>query len=92
MRLDLSYPGLRLIIEYDGRQHAEDTGQWNGDLERREVWDDTEWRILVVTAKGIYVEPDRTLERIRRTLVSRGCTTVPRHLVEDWRPYLPGRG
>ena len=91
IRLDLSYPGLKLIIEYDGRQHAEDIKQWNRDLERREVFDDTEWRILVVTAKGIYHEPERTLERIRKALVNRGCTTVPRHLSEDWHPYFPGK-
>ena len=28
MRLDLSYPELQLIVEYDGRQHAENTLQW----------------------------------------------------------------
>ena len=36
MRFDLSYPGLKLIIEYDGRQHAENSGQWRRDLSRRE--------------------------------------------------------
>ena len=34
-RLDLSYPAIRLIVEYDGRQHAEDIEQWSSDLERR---------------------------------------------------------
>ena len=92
IRLDLSYPDLKLIIEYDGRQHAEDPKQWNRDLERREVFDDIEWRILVVTAKGVYREPERTLARVRRALVGRGCTTVPRQLSEDWRPHFPGRG
>lgn len=91
IRLDLSYPDLKLIIEYDGRQHAEDTGQWNRDLERREIFDDTQWRILVVTAKGIYREPTRTLARIRRALVNRGCPAVPRQLCEDWRCYFPDR-
>ncbi|HZJ05936.1 MAG TPA: hypothetical protein VFD59_10750 [Nocardioidaceae bacterium] len=42
-------------------QHAEDPKQWNRDLERREVFDDIEWWILVVTAKGVYREPERTL-------------------------------
>jgi hypothetical protein len=36
MRFDLSYPGLKLIIEYDGRQYAENSGQWRRDLSRRE--------------------------------------------------------
>jgi very-short-patch-repair endonuclease len=91
IRLDLSYPQLRLIVEYDGRQHAEDAAQWHRDLERRETFDDSEWRILVVTAKGIYREPARTVERIRKALVKRGCAGVPRQLSEAWRPYFPGR-
>ena len=28
MRFDMCYPALKLIIEYDGRQHAEDSRQW----------------------------------------------------------------
>lgn len=34
-RLDLSYPELRLIVEYDGRQHIERELNWEGDLDRR---------------------------------------------------------
>ena len=92
IRLDLSYPELRLIVEYDGRQHAEDTRQWNRDLERRESFDDAEWRILVVTAEGIFKYPERTLTRVRKALVGRGCRTLPRRLSEDWRAHFPGRG
>jgi very-short-patch-repair endonuclease len=91
VRLDLSYPELRLIVEYDGRQHAEDTDQWNRDLDRREYFDDEEWRILVVTAKGIFREPERTLHRVRRALVKRGCRQVPRRLDDAWRRHFPGR-
>lgn len=91
MRLDLAYPVLKLVVEYDGRQHAEDIRQWNRDLERREVFDDNEWRILVVTAKGIYQEPGQTIERIRKALVNRGSSSVPRNLSENWRPFFPGR-
>ena len=36
MRLDLSYPHLELIVEYDGRQHADSTQQWKRDSRRRE--------------------------------------------------------
>lgn len=90
-RLDLSYPGIRLIVEYDGRQHAEDPVQWNSDLERREEFDDGEWRILVVTAKGIYREPERTLQRVRKALVARGYPGVPRRFSDDWRVHFPAR-
>ncbi len=35
-RLDLAYPQWRIAIEYDGRQHAESSGQWHTDIGRRE--------------------------------------------------------
>jgi hypothetical protein len=86
-RFDLCYPEIRLIVEYDGRQHAEDVAQWNSDLERREELDDEEYRVLVVTARGIFVEPGRTIERIRAKLVARGwqgdLTIDPR-----WREHF----
>lgn len=88
-RFDLSYPEIKLIVEYDGRHHAEDIAQWEGDLERREEFDDEEYRILVVTSKGIFVEPERTLQRIRRQLVLRGWGTVPA-LDPRWRAHFAG--
>jgi very-short-patch-repair endonuclease len=91
-RFDLSYPALRLIVEYDGRQHIEREANWDSDLDRREELDQGEWRILVVTAKGIYREPERTLVRVQRALKERGCRALPRRLSEDWRPHFPGRG
>jgi len=65
--------------------------QWNSDLERREEFDDDGWRILVVTAKGIYREPERTLARVRKALIARGHTRVPRRLSDEWRLHFsPG--
>jgi very-short-patch-repair endonuclease len=54
---------LRLIIEYDGRQHAEDSRQWLADIFRREELDQMRWRLVSVTSEGIYRDPLRTLER-----------------------------
>ena len=90
-RLDLSYPDLRLVVEYDGRQHAVDVGQWGHDLDRREWFDDEKWRVLIVTSKGIYREPERTLQRIHKALAERGCPGLPRRLSDAWRPYFPAR-
>ncbi|CAN5396284.1 hypothetical protein BH11ACT8_BH11ACT8_10210 [soil metagenome] len=86
-RFDLCWPGIKLIVEYDGRQHAESTRQWLGDLERREEFDDEGWRILVVTAEGIYRTPERTLERVRRQLIARGMPGVP-PLDDAWREHF----
>lgn len=90
-RLDLSYPELQLIVEYDGRQHIEREANWQGDLDRREEFDDDGWRILVVTSKGVYKEPGRTIARVHRALKARGCRDLPRRLSDDWRAHFPGR-
>lgn len=89
VRFDLSYPSLRLIIEYDGRQHVEVIENWESDIDRREFLDAERWRLLKVTSKGIYVEPERTLDRIARALQAHGVCLAPR--LDDWRPYFPGR-
>lgn len=49
-RYDLSYPSIKVIVEYDGRQHVEREDNWESDLDRREDIDDEGWRILVVTS------------------------------------------
>lgn len=86
-RYDLWYPTIGLIVEYDGRQHAADAGQWNSDLTRREEFDDAGLKILVVTAEGIFDEPLATLTRVRRNLILRGYGPVPQ-ISEEWRQYF----
>lgn len=86
-RFDLCYPSIRLIVEYEGRQHADDPRQWNSDIGRREEFDDDGYRILLVTAEGIYQNPARTLLRIRRQLVLRGMAHVP-PIDGRWREYF----
>jgi hypothetical protein len=86
-RFDLYYRHAKLIVEYDGRQHAEDPAQWASDLERREEFDDDGYRILIVTSKGIFAEPLRTLQRVRRQLVLRGGVEVP-EIQPDWEEHF----
>ncbi|RLV47602.1 DUF559 domain-containing protein [Nocardioides mangrovicus] len=86
-RLDLSYPRIRLIVEYDGRHHIERVGQWESDLDRREELDEGGWRIIVVTSAGIFHDPLRTIERVRRALVQRGVRVSP--INEGWRAHFP---
>lgn len=90
-RLDLCYPSVKLIVEYDGRQHAADSEQWNGDLQRREEFDDDGWRLLVVTSEGIYKDPAETVARVGRVLKQRGWQGLPTRLSDAWRPHFPGR-
>jgi hypothetical protein len=86
-RYDLCYPDLKLVIEYEGRQHAEDRKQWERDIERREELDDEGTRILLVTSTGVYQHPQRTLLRIRRQLIERGMADVP-EIDDAWREHF----
>lgn len=90
-RLDLSYPGVKVIVEYDGRHHAYDSDQWETDVGRRGELDDEGWLMLVVTSKGIYESPSHTLQRVRRALIRRGYPRVPAHFDDEWTVHFPGR-
>ncbi len=90
-RFDLSYPDLRLLVEYDGRQHRDDLEQWDRDTERKDWFDHNGWMHVPVFSRGIYRRPDQTLARVLAALRSRGCTKLPRVLADDWRPFFPVR-
>jgi hypothetical protein len=77
MRFDLSYPGLRLIIEYDGGQHAENSGQWRRDLIRREELNRLRWRRIVITSDDLREAPEAVLIRVREALIDRGAGWHP---------------
>jgi very-short-patch-repair endonuclease len=89
-RYDLSWPSVKVIVEYDGRQHVERIDQWESDLDRREAIDDDGWRILVVTSRGIYRDPGRTVERVWRVLRARGLSGLPARPSDAWRAHFPG--
>ena len=90
-RFDLCYPDLKLIVEYDGRQHRADLDQWDRDTERRDWFDHEGWRIVPVFSRGIYRRPDQTIHRVEAALRACGCTTLPRRLSDDWRAHFPVR-
>ena len=90
LRFDLSWPALKLALEYDGRQHRADLDQWDHDLDREDWFDENGWRHVVVVARGIFRRPDLTLARVVRALASRGAR-LPRRLSDDWRPHFPVR-
>ncbi|XGX79649.1 hypothetical protein LQK93_02463 [Terrabacter sp. BE26] len=88
-RYDLSYLPYRLLIEFDGRQHAESEEQWLTDIERDEALDDEQVRRLVVVSRDIYSTPANTLARITRAMRRAGMPVPP--LREEWRRHFPGR-
>jgi very-short-patch-repair endonuclease len=90
MRFDMCYPSLKLIIEYDGRQHAEDSDQWLHDLKRREALDRMGWRIIVVTKQDYYEAPEEVLRRVRDALIDRGMAGVRRRFKTEWTRHISG--
>ena len=88
-RYDLAYLAHRLIIEYDGRQHAESEDQWHHDIERDEELDDDGIRRLVMVSNDIHRTPARTLGRITRAMRKRGMAVPP--LKDEWRRHFPSR-
>jgi very-short-patch-repair endonuclease len=88
MRFDLCYPALKLIIEYDGRQHARDSAHWQRDLKRREELDALGWRLIVVTAADLYDAPEQVLARVQTALIERGARGIRRQVKTEWLRYF----
>lgn len=90
-RYDMAYLEWKTLLEYDGRQHAEEPKQWRSDIYRREELDRMGWRLIVVTSDGVFREPDRTLERIRIALLDAGATKLPKRFRPEWERHFPRR-
>ena len=92
IRLDLSYPHLKLVIEYDGWHHLVQRKQWSRDLRRREWLESQGWRIIVINSDAFYNEPLQTLCRIRDAMLDRGQRRLPMRPPAVWsRQFLrPG--
>ncbi len=89
IRLDLCYPHLKLIIEYDGWHHRLEQKQWTSDLRRREWLESRGWRIIVINSDAYYGEPLQTLHRIRTAMVDRGQAGLPMRQPAAWvRQFL----
>lgn len=89
-KYDLSYPVVRVAVEYNGKVHVLTPEAWEGDLERRGAIDDDGWRLLPVISSGIFSTPEQTLRRVHRVLLERGLPGVPLRLGDEWRAHFPG--
>ncbi len=89
-KYDLSYPLVRVAVEYNGKFHVLTTEAWEGDLERRGAIDDDGWRLLPVISSGVFDTPEQTLRRVHRVLLARGLPGVPLRLTDEWRAHFPG--
>lgn len=86
-RPDLSWPQVKVSLEYDGIHHfADPTGrQRRSDNRRRTGMCDAGWLEIVVMSEDLLGDAWRLLERIRRVLAQRGLAGVPTRLHSQWR-------
>lgn len=89
LRFDLCYEAYRLIVEYDGRQHADDQEQWHRDIDRREELDTMGWRLIIVTHRHLRDDPLGVLSRIRTALLERGATRLHREFRTEYQRHFP---
>lgn len=87
LRLDLSYPSVKLAVEYDGRHHLESSAQWERDVDRRNDLADEGWRLISVTSSGVDRNPAETVERVWRVLRELGWEGL-RRPSDAWRLHF----
>jgi Protein of unknown function (DUF559) len=68
---DMSYPELKIAIEYDGDHHRTDPETWRRDVERRQRLEDAGWLIITATADDVIRYPERVIARIRTAINNR---------------------
>ena len=70
-RPDLSWPAVRVAVEYDGAHHLTQR-QRQRDLGRQRVLEDLGWRVVVVTAEDLLQRPGPTTALVERALRQQG--------------------
>jgi hypothetical protein len=82
-RADLAYVAARLLVEYDGRQHAETASQWNRDLDRHDALTAAGWVCYRVTAARLQ-RPREVVRVVHQSLVRAGCRIAPPVFSPQW--------
>lgn len=70
-RLDLSYPDLKIAIEYEGDGHRTDPQQWRRDIQRQRELEDLGWIVIRLTQEDLGDGCAALLARIRRAIAAR---------------------
>lgn len=74
--IDLSYPELRIGVEYDGDGHRTTKEQWREDHRRQDSLESVGWKIRRLTSPDI-AKPGRFLSALRRSFVAAGGSAPP---------------
>jgi len=70
-RPDLSYPELKIAIEYEGDGHRTDKDQWRRDIQRQRELEDLGWIVIRLTQRDLREGQESLLARIRRAIAAR---------------------
>ena len=70
---DLSYPGLRIAIEYDGEVHRTDRRTWSRDIQRRRALEAHGWVMVTWTAADLR-NPTSALRHLRTQIARRSVS------------------
>lgn len=71
-RPDLSWPQVRVAVEYDGGHHRTDAQQWASDIRRRQLLERHGWRVVVLTAADVLRWPEQAVALVTAVLQERG--------------------
>ncbi|MDQ3157240.1 MAG: hypothetical protein M3Q98_11025, partial [Actinomycetota bacterium] len=82
--VDLLYRFWRLVIEYEGRQHAKDPAQFNKDIGRYAAVRDGGYEYVQVTQEMLH-RPRTLVMRVHSKLVERGYTGPAPVFAGRWR-------
>ncbi|MCD2443877.1 hypothetical protein LQ757_16470 [Agromyces sp. SYSU K20354] len=74
---DLSYPELRIAIEYEGEEHRLDPRRWHDDIARRRALEAVGWVVIRVTMADLRA-PEQFLADLRETRRRRIGDAMPR--------------
>lgn len=83
-RVDMLFRAFRVVVEYEGRQHADSIGQWNTDLIRYERLMRAGYTVIRVTQEMIR-RPRELARRIHAALVERGFRGPDPTFGPGWR-------
>lgn len=86
-RGDLPYFPWKVLVEYDGQQHATDPRQRQHDRERREVLEAHGWRVIIVTAQDLR-DPRSIPWRVFQAIRARGYSGPPPRFNDSWNRWF----
>lgn len=82
--VDLLYRLWQLVVEYEGRQHAEDPAQFNKDIGRYAAMRGEHHEYIQVTQEMLR-QPRATVLLVHTKLVERGYTGPPPEFARHWQ-------